>query len=48
MTVITEVGNYAEIFDRNVGPGTPLDLERDLNALWNADPPGLLYAPPYR
>jgi general L-amino acid transport system substrate-binding protein len=48
VTVITEVGNYAEIFDRNVGPDTPLGLERGLNALWNADEPGLLYAPPYR
>jgi general L-amino acid transport system substrate-binding protein len=48
VTVITEVGNYAEIFDRNVGPDTALGLERGLNALWNADPPGLLYAPPYR
>jgi general L-amino acid transport system substrate-binding protein len=48
VTVITEVGNYAEIFDRNVGTGTPLGLERGLNALWNADEPGLLYAPPYR
>jgi general L-amino acid transport system substrate-binding protein len=46
--VIEQVGNYAEIFDRNVGPGTPLGLERGLNALWNADEPGLLYAPPYR
>jgi general L-amino acid transport system substrate-binding protein len=48
VTVVTEVGNYAEIFDRNVGPDTPLGLERGLNALWNADEPGLLYAPPYR
>jgi len=48
VTVITEVGNYAEIFDRNVGPDTPLGLERGLNALWNADEPGLMYAPPYR
>jgi general L-amino acid transport system substrate-binding protein len=46
--VIEQVGNYAEIFDRNVGPGTPLGLERGLNALWTADEPGLLYAPPYR
>ncbi len=48
VTVITDVGNYAEIFDRNVGLDTPLGLERGLNALWNADEPGLLYAPPYR
>ena len=43
--VITAVGNYAEIFERNI---TPLGLERGLNNLWNADEPGLLYAPPYR
>lgn len=48
VTVITEVGNYGEIFDRNVGPDTALGLERGLNALWNADEPGLLYATPYR
>ena len=46
--VISQVGNYAEIYDRNLGPGTPFDLERGLNSLWTADPPGLLYAPPYR
>jgi general L-amino acid transport system substrate-binding protein len=33
--VVKQVGNYAEIFDRNVGPNTPLKLERGLNALWN-------------
>ncbi len=44
--VIAAVGNYGEIYDRNVGPGTPLDLPRGLNALWTDG--GLLYAPPYR
>jgi general L-amino acid transport system substrate-binding protein len=44
--VVSAVGNYGEIYDRNVGPGTPLDLPRGLNALWTDD--GLLYAPPYR
>ena len=34
VTVIREVGNYGEIFDRNVGPDTPLALERGVNALW--------------
>jgi general L-amino acid transport system substrate-binding protein len=48
VTMIAAVGNYGEIYDRNLGPGTPFDLERGLNNLWNADPPGLLYAPPYR
>jgi general L-amino acid transport system substrate-binding protein len=44
--VISAVGNYGEIYDRNLGPGTPFELERDLNALWTDG--GLLYAPPYR
>jgi general L-amino acid transport system substrate-binding protein len=44
--VITQVGNYAEIFDRNVGEGSPLALPRQFNALWTDG--GLLYAPPYR
>jgi general L-amino acid transport system substrate-binding protein len=44
--VISQVGNYAEIYDRNVGAGSPLGLERLLNALWTDG--GLLYAPPYR
>jgi general L-amino acid transport system substrate-binding protein len=46
--VIGQVGNYGEIYERNLGPGTPFDLDRGLNNLWSADPPGLLYAPPYR
>lgn len=46
VTVISAVGNYGEIYDRNLGPGTPFDLERGLNNLWTDG--GLLYAPPYR
>ncbi len=45
---IRQVGSYDEIFERNLGPGTPLKLERGRNALWTADKPGLLYAPPLR
>jgi general L-amino acid transport system substrate-binding protein len=41
-------GNYGEIFDREIGGGSALKLERGLNALWNAPRPGLLYAPPMR
>lgn len=41
-------GNYGEIFDRDVGQGSALKLDRGLNALWNASKPGLLYAPPMR
>lgn len=48
IAVVEQVGNYGEIFDRNVGAGSDLGLERGLNALWDADEPGLLYAPPYR
>ena len=44
--VIKQVGNYGEIFDRNLGPDSPLQLERDMNALWRDG--GLQYAPPYR
>ncbi|MFN4287067.1 MAG: amino acid ABC transporter substrate-binding protein [Brevundimonas sp.] len=45
---IRAVGNYGQIFDRNIGSGSPLDLERGLNAQWNAPRPGLMYAPPIR
>ncbi len=40
------VGNYGEIFERNVGPKTPLNLPRGVNAQWNKG--GLMYAPPVR
>ena len=43
---IKQVGNYGEIYDRNVGPKTSLKLERGANALWNKG--GLMYAPPMR
>ena len=46
LNVIEQVGNYGEIFERTVGPDTPLALERGLNALWEDG--GLQYAPPYR
>lgn len=44
--IIAQVGNYGESFERNVGPDTPLGLERGLNAPWYEG--GLLYAPPAR
>ena len=44
--VIAAVGNYGEIFDRNVGPDTPLAISRGVNALWSKG--GLQYAPPIR
>lgn len=46
VTVITAVGNYREIYDRNLGPNTPFDLTRGVNQLWIEG--GLLYAPPFR
>jgi len=39
-------GNYGEIFARNVGEKTPLNLPRGTNNLWNKG--GLMYAPPIR
>ncbi|MDP3846858.1 MAG: amino acid ABC transporter substrate-binding protein [Pseudomonas sp.] len=44
--IVKQVGNYAEIFDRNVGAGSDLKIERGINALWNKG--GLQYAPPVR
>jgi len=41
-------GNYGEIFARNVGADSSLDLARGLNAQWNARPAGLIYALPIR
>lgn len=39
-------GNYAELFDQNIGPDTPLGLARGLNASWKDG--GILYAAPIR
>ena len=44
--IVKQVGNYGESFDRNVGKGSPLKIERGLNALWNNG--GIQYAPPIR
>jgi general L-amino acid transport system substrate-binding protein len=43
---LKQVGNYGDIFERNVGLNTPLALDRGTNALWNDG--GLIYAPPIR
>jgi len=43
---IKAVGNYGEIFDKHLGLGSPLKLERGYNNLWNKG--GLVYAPPIR
>lgn len=47
-SAIEAEGNYGEIFARNVGTDSPLDLARGLNAQWNATPGGLIYALPIR
>ncbi|MBL1240943.1 MAG: amino acid ABC transporter substrate-binding protein [OCS116 cluster bacterium] len=46
MNIITQVGNYSESFERNVGAETPLKLARGLNALWTNG--GIQYAPPIK
>jgi general L-amino acid transport system substrate-binding protein len=43
---IRAVGNYGEIFERNLGSGSPIGLQRGLNGLWTRG--GLMYAPPIR
>ena len=45
---VAATGNYGQIFDRNVGAQSPLDLARGLNAQWNARPGGLIYGLPIR
>jgi len=44
MKVIAAVGNYGEVYERNVGRDSPLKIERGLNRLWSDG--GLMYAPP--
>jgi general L-amino acid transport system substrate-binding protein len=44
--IVKQVGNYGEIFERNVGVNTPLGIERGLNALWTNG--GLMYSPPFK
>jgi general L-amino acid transport system substrate-binding protein len=44
--IVKQVGNYGEVFDRNVGKDSPLKLERGLNDLWTRG--GLMYAMPVR
>jgi general L-amino acid transport system substrate-binding protein len=44
--IVKAVGNYGESFERNVGQGSPIKIQRGLNALWTKG--GLQYAPPIR
>ncbi|MFI4994489.1 MAG: amino acid ABC transporter substrate-binding protein [Hyphomicrobiales bacterium] len=46
VNIIRQVGNYGEVFERNVGAGSPLKLRRGLNSLWTKG--GMQYAPPIR
>jgi len=46
VNIVKGVGNYGEIFERNIGQGSPLKIARGLNALWSKG--GLQYAPPIR
>lgn len=44
--IVKQVGNYADIYDRNVGTESDFNIARGLNALWNDG--GIQYAPPIR
>jgi general L-amino acid transport system substrate-binding protein len=44
--VVKSVGNYGELYERDLGSGSPLQLPRGLNALWSQG--GLLYAHPLK
>jgi len=44
--IVKHVGNYGEVFDRNIGPGSKLGVSRGLNRLWTKG--GIQYAPPIR
>jgi general L-amino acid transport system substrate-binding protein len=44
--IVKQVGNYGELFESNVGKGSPLKISRGVNALWSKG--GFMYAPPIR
>jgi len=44
--MVKALGNFGEIYNRHLGPQTPLALERGMNDLWTRG--GLMYAPPAR
>jgi general L-amino acid transport system substrate-binding protein len=46
VNVIKAVGNYGEIYERNIGSGSALKIDRGLNQLWSEG--GLMYSPPFR
>jgi general L-amino acid transport system substrate-binding protein len=46
--IVRQVGSYADIYDRNLGPDTPFVLERGPNKVWNLGSGGVLASPPFR
>jgi len=46
LRAVQSVGNYGELFERNLGSGSPLRLDRGVNRPWNRG--GIMYAPPLR
>ncbi len=46
VNIISQVGNYGEVFEANLGTNTPIGLARGVNAQWKDG--GLMYAPPFR
>lgn len=46
VNILKQVGNYEEVYNRNLGPETPTYIPRGLNTLYTEG--GLLYAPPFR
>ena len=46
VNIVKAIGNYGEIFETNVGAGSPLKISRGINALWTKG--GLQYGPPIR
>lgn len=46
--IVSLVGNYADIYNRNLGPETPFALERGPNKVWNLGAGGVLASPPFR
>ncbi len=46
MRIVAQVGNYGEVFARNLGPATTLKISRGVNQLWSKG--GVMYAPPIR
>ncbi|MCU0591947.1 MAG: amino acid ABC transporter substrate-binding protein [Desulfobacterales bacterium] len=44
--IVETIGNYGEMFERNLGARSGLNIDRGLNRLWNQG--GLMYSPPFR